>query len=275
MTDQLPATTGGPSALSLFEGTNDDFASMRQKDHLLPRATILQANSPDVSGGRYSAGTVMDSATKGEIIKPRTDGKYIIPLMYWLEWIEWNKKRNVPKEERIVAQSVDPQSKLAQRADKWEVYTNSEGREICTVTEYFNFLAIIIDPKYNDYDSVYLTGFARSSHRIGKMWLNRLIKARIEVEGQYIKAPMWAYRWAYKTEMVQKDGFSYYVPVIGDGIANPQQDWAQLKAIADGFKARRKEIMERNSAKEDDTEHEAATGGEPETAADAQRKSEL
>lgn len=270
MTDaQLPATTGGTNLSTLLVGAEDDFVSMRKKDILLPRATILQANSPDVASGRFPSGTVMDSATKSEIIKARTDGKFIIPLMMWLEWIEWNPKRNAPKDEKIIDRSVDPSGKLANRADKWETITNAEGREVCVVTEYYNYIGIILDPKMNDYDSVYLTGFCRSSHRIGKMWLNRLAKARMEIEpGNWVKAPMWAYRWAYKTEMVSKDGYTYYVPSIGEGQLNPQADWAMLKGVSDGFKARRSEIMDRNSNKDDETE--AAAGATPVSAANSE-----
>lgn len=260
MTTDLSVPNTGTNSLALFAGSDDDFKDMRKKDMLLPRANILQANSPDVSAGRYPAGTVMDSATKGEIIKPRTDGKFIVPLMMWLEWIEWNKKRGCDKKERIIERSVDPQSKLAQRADRWETYKNNDGRDVCTVTEYYNFIVAIIDPKYNSYDDVYITGFARSSHRTGKMWLNRMYKTRIEVEGQYVKAPMWSMRWAFKTEMEQKNGFSFYVPVIGDGTPNPQAHWERLKALSDQYKAMRTEIMERNSNKDADTEAEAGAG---------------
>jgi hypothetical protein len=263
MTQDLSVPPTGGNMLSLFSGSDDDYKDMRKKDHLLPRANILQALSQDVVDGRYPAGTVIDSSTKGEIIKPKTEGKFIVPLMMWLEWIEWNRMRNVDKDKRIIERSVDPQSKLALRADKWETYKNNEGRDVCAVTEYYNFIVAIIDPKHNNYDDVYLTGFARSSHKIGKMWLNRMYKTKIEVEGVYTRPPMWAMRWAYKTEMEKKNGFSYYVPVIGDGQANPQSDWARLKAISEEFKARRTEIMERNSNKDeagDDAVEVAAAG---------------
>ena len=84
--------------------------------------------------------------------------------------------------------------------------------------------------------------------------MNRLVKSRVEVNGVWSKAPIWTYRWAYKTELVKKDGFSYYVPTIGDGVENPREDWSQLKALSDEFKARRQEIMDRNSARDDDNQ---------------------
>jgi hypothetical protein len=259
---QALSTPPTPGALStMLAGADDDFISMRKKDFILPRANILQALSPDVVEGKFSAGTVMDSSTKSEIIKPRTAGKFIVPFMMWMEWIEWNRVRNVDKDQRIIARSVDPTSELAKRADKWEVYVNDQGREVCTVTEYYNFVCAIIDPARNNYEDVYLTGFARSSHRVGKQWLNRMFKTKIEVEGNWIKAPMFAMRWAYQTELIKKDGFSFYAPCIGDGQENPRSDWAQLKATSDEFKARRQEIMERNSNKEEHTDEAPAAGG--------------
>jgi len=263
MTDQLSVPTTGTNVLSLFDGADDDFKDMRRKDHLLPRATILQALSPDVVDGKYPSGTVIDSSTHSEIIKAKTSGKFIVPMMKWLEWIEWNRVRNVPKEERILGRSVDPQSTLAKRADSWETYKNNEGKDVCAVTEYYNFIVAIIDPRFNNYDDIYLIGFARSSHRIGKMWLNNMYKRKVEIDGKYVRPPMWATRWAFTTELVKKDGNSYYVPLIGEGALNPREHWEQLKAIADEFKARRAEIMERNSNKEDDHSGLVAEGAVP------------
>jgi hypothetical protein len=258
MTQELITAEQQANALSLIADANDDFAGMRKRDFILPRANILQALSPDVVDGRAPAGTVMDSSTKAAIIQPRQEGKYVVPMLFWFEWIEWNKQRNVDKDERIVARSVDPKSELAKRAEAWETFVNSEGREVCVVTEYFNFIVAIVDDQTNDYDNIYLTGFARSSHRAGKMWLNRMHKTKIDIGGQYVRPSMWAMRWAYKTELVRKDNFAFYVPVIGDGKQNPLADWARLKTIADEFKARKAEIMERNTNKEDTGVAEAA-----------------
>lgn len=257
MSGNLIVSNADENKLAMLANAEDDFAGMRARDHILPRATLLQALSPDVVDGRFPAGTVIDSATKMVLVEPRKDGKVIIPLMFWLEWIEWNRKRDVPKEEKVIARSVDPLSDLAKRAEKWETYTNNEGKEVCVVTEYFNFICMFVDPAAPDYDNVYLTGFSKSSHRIGKMWLNRMSKTKVNVNGEFIKPPMWAMQWAYKTELQKKDGNAYYVPSIGDGKVNPIEHWEYIKAVADGFKSRRAEIMDRNSARTEDTAHEA------------------
>lgn len=240
--------------LSLISDAEDDFGGMRKRDFILPRANIMQALSPDVVDGRFPAGTVVDSSTKAAIIEPRKDGKFIVPLMMWIEWIEWNKQRNVGRDDRIIARSVDPQSDLAKRAESWQTYTDQNGREVPVVTEYYNFIAAFVDDN-NDYDNIYLIGFARSSHRVGKMWLNRMFKTKVAIENKYVRPSMWAMRWAFKTELIRKDSFSYYAPAIGDGRENPREDWPRLKAIADEFKARRAEIMDRNT-----NVHEADSG---------------
>lgn len=244
--------TATPGALShLLIGADDDFVDMRKKDHILPRAAIMQALSPDVVDGKFPAGTIVDSSTKAVLMEAKKDGLKIIPLMFWLEWIEWNRIRNVDKKERIVASSTDPQGELAKRADKWEVYINDQGKEVPTVTEYYNFVCVVIDPKAPTYDNAYLLGFARSSHKQGKMWLNRMYKTRINVDGAFVRPPMCFMQWAFKTELVKKDGNSYYVPCIGDGEEVPRELWPKLKTMSDEMKSMKQALMERNSNKDE------------------------
>lgn len=270
MTQAITPQPATGALSTLFTGADEDFADMRKKDMILPRANIMQALSPDVVDGKFPAGTVVDSSTKAILAEAKKDGLKIVPLMFWLEWIEWNRVRNVDKKDRIVARSTDPQSELAKRADKWEVYTNDQGREVCTVTEYYNFVCVVIDPARNTYDDAYLIGFARSSHKQGKMWLNRMYKTRINVEGAFVRPPMCFMQWAFKTELVKKDGFSYYVPCIGDGDEVPRDLWPKLKQMSDDMKAMKQELMERNSNKDAD----ADTGGDAVPAGDV-AKSEM
>lgn len=249
-----------------FADSDDDFVGMRQRDHLLPRAKLLQATSPDVIQGRFHAGTVIDSATKGILVTPRTDGKFIVPFMYWNEWIEWNVDRNAPKTESVVERSTDPTSKLARRAESWETRKDPRGRDVAVVTEYYNFICALIDPKAVNYSDIYLFNFARSAHRVGKQLLNALYRFRTTIDGVSGRPPMYFTRWAYRTDMVTKEQNTYYVPTIGDGCVNPPADISGLKAIADGFKARKREIIERNTSRDERNEDD---GGEaaPRTAA--------
>lgn len=269
MSNDVTATQPNDAALiNLMGNSDDDFVDMRKRDFILPRAQLTQPLSPDVVEGRCPAGAIRDSSTKQVIVAPKQEGMFIIPLMFWLEWIEWNRDRDASKDKMIIERSVDPTSKLARRAEAWETYVNDQGKEKAVVTEYYNFVCAIINAKYNDYDSVYLTGFARSSHKIGKMWLNSMYKRRIEINGEYVRPRMWATRWALSTRLETKDSYKFFIPVIGEGTENPRTDWAKLKDIADSFTARRAEIMDRNSnVQEASDEDAAAADGAPKAAA--------
>lgn len=248
----IPATANTQISTMLADYQNDDFAGARARDLILPRATLMQPLSPEVMKAKFPAGAIVDKGTGEVIIQPRTPGSVIIPLMFWLEWIEWNKSRQVDKAERIVERSVDPSSKLAKRAEAWETYINSEGREICTVTEYYNFIAVVTDETTMDLDAVYVVGFSRSSHKTGKMWLNRLMKSKLFNGSEYVKAPICANKWAIKTEVEEKKGHMYWSPQIGDGKVNHPDHLAYLLKQSGEFKSRRADIMDRNSAKHDD-----------------------
>lgn len=249
------------NALSILSdyNANDDFADMRAKDHILPRATLLQPLSVLVMDGNGVAGTIIDSATHSVLVPAREDGKYIIPVMHWLEWLEWNRDRDCPKNEKVIARSVDPAGDLAKRADKWEVFIDDKGRERPVVTEYHNYIVAIVDDKISDYESLYILPFCRSSHKTGKMLLNRLYKTKIaSPDGFPVRAPMFYNRIAIKTSVETKGADKYWVPILGDARPTPPEHFAQLVAIATDLKARKRDIIDRNRS--DVAENEGASG---------------
>jgi len=254
---QLSVPTNETTSLSLLKQYNveDDFASMRSRDVVLPTARIMQMLSPEVVQGKAAHGDMVDKSTANILFKAKTEKHAIVPFMMWLEWIEWNKVKTCPKNERIIERTTDPSSKLAKRSEAWETWKNNEGKEIPVVTEYYNFIVAFVTEDYANYDDLYLLGFARSSHKIGKMWLNRMRKNKIKLDGEYITPPMCAMRWAFKTAMVSNEaGQPYWIPSFGDGFQNPSGDLQRLISISNSLKEQRKEIMERNTNKETDEE---------------------
>lgn len=253
------STQSTTAALSSYNA-NDDFVGMRAKDIILPRAQVLQPLSAEVMDNGKPAGAIIDSSTKGILVPAREEGKYIVPIMTWLEWIEWNKDRDCDKKDRVVERSTDPASLLARRADRWETYVDEKGNNKPVVTEYYNFIIAVVDDKMSDYESLYIMGFARSSHTTGKLLLNRLRKTRVAGEdGMPVPAPMFLNRIAIKTTVETKDSNKYWVPVLGEAKQNPDAHLPMLIRIATEAKARRAEIIERNRSEADDSGAGGAT----------------
>lgn len=257
----VPAKNNALAVLGGYDAA-DDFKDMRGKDHILPRAMLMQPLSSPVMDGKAQAGEIVDSSTLSVIVPARTEGKYIVPIMMWLEWIEWNRDRDCPKDQKVVARSVDPAGDLAKRADRWEEYIGSDGKKKVAVTEYYNFIVAVVDDKMSDYENLFVMGFARSSHKIGKTLLNRLYKYRIPgADGMPVKAPMFFNRIAIKTQVEQKENNKYWVPVLGDSKPNPDAHLTQLALIATSFRERRSEIIDRNRNDHDDAEVAAGPAG--------------
>lgn len=257
MTTEL-ITQSATAALAAYNA-NDDYVDMRAKDYILPRAQILQPLSVDVMEGGKQAGSIMDSSTKNILVNPKAEGKFIVPIMMWLEWIEWNRDRDCDKDKKVVARSVDPASPLAIRADRWEEFIGTDGKKKVAVTEYFNFIVAVVDEKMSDYEALYIMGFARSSHKTGKVLLNRLSKTKIPgPEGIPVRAPMFLNRIGITTAVETKDNNRFWIPVLGEAKPNPDSHIPLLAKIATDMKARRADIIDRNRNEHTDTE---ATGG--------------
>jgi len=265
MTTELSVQSDANKALSLATALKnfdaaDDYKDMRVKDHILPRATLLQPLSSVVMDGVGAAGNIVNSGTNTVLVTAREEGKYIVPIIRWIEWLEWNKDRDCDPKQKVVSRSTDPASELARRCDKWEVHINSEGKEKPTVTEYFNFIVAIVDDKMSDYESLYVMPFCRSSHRVGKVLLNRLYNTKIlDESGEPVQAPMFYNRIAIKTQVETKDNNKFWVPVLGAAKPNPTKDLEKLIRIATEMRTRKHDIVERNKSESDD-DHAGPTG---------------
>ena len=86
--------------LSIYSSANDDFAGVRQQDVIMPRLMLQQSNSPGVQDGKYKMGDIVDSQQESAAIGIGSTGS-IVPLMFWLEWIEWNPDRAAPRIRRF------------------------------------------------------------------------------------------------------------------------------------------------------------------------------
>lgn len=220
----------------------DDFADVRKRDIMTPRLSLLQPTSPVVieSNGAYRGGQFIDGTN---IICDNGKSFKFIAIDRWLHWTEWNPDRNAPKDQRILSRSFDINSWQAKEAESFVKVKGPDGKEKLKITEHFNYI-ICLPGDNNDFANLYLWNFARSSHKTGKIFLNRLMRAR-QADGS--QAAMYMNMYEMSSVLKQKDQNRWFEPVIGPS-ATPITDadsLAELKELVIGFKNRREEMKRR------------------------------
>jgi hypothetical protein len=130
------------------------------------------------------------------------------------------------------------------------------------VTEGYNFICLL--PSYSgNYTDPFHICLSKSSHSTGKSWINKLMKAKIRVEDQLIKAPIWANEWEISSIKEQKDGNTFARTVIGSSTMVPADLHTDINDLSVAFKARKDDIMKKNSAAdEEDTPSGTAPSAE-------------
>jgi hypothetical protein len=238
---------------AIYSGADDDFKDMRQRDMIMPNLRLMQALSPLVTEDAAKSGDFADVSTKTVII-PKESKKFVVPLIFWLEWIEWNPNRKAAKDQRILNRSNDPSSELAKVAERWETI-KVDGKDRARVTEYYNFIVAMANEMdgFTDFSQLYVLNFSKTGHRTGKMWLNKLKNSKIRFEDGVVKAPIWYNQWELYSILETKDTDKFYTPQIGSSKATPVIAHDELKATCDMLKERRAEIMSKNTNESDDT----------------------
>lgn len=248
-------TTTNANLPALYAGAEDDFADMRARDVQMPNLRLMQQLSPLVVSEIAKSGDFASVGSK-EVILKRGERKFIVPLIFWLEWIKWNPKKGVPKDQMILARSNDPQSDLAKIAERYETYKDANGNDRPVVTEYYNFIVSVVegDDTAADYSNLFVLNFSKTNHRTGKSWLNKLAKSKIRTADGFIRAPIWANQWELFATQEKKDEHTYWVSQIGASKPVPVAAHAELKDTSDMLKQRRAEIMAKNSNESEATE---------------------
>lgn len=228
----------------------DDFASVRKRDITTPRIVLAQPTSPSVMEGICRPGDILADGTK---VAGQGEVTTILPILFFLSWVEWNPNLECPKDQRIVARSSDPQSELAKTAEKFVLIKNSMGKTVCKVTEYFNFIVAL--PMFmNNFTDLYMLSFYRGSHKIGKAFLNRLMRCRHNGN----KMNMWMNEWEFMTKLVPGPNNSKYIqPVIGNAKMVDPGHYPTLNSMAGELRAMRATLADR--AAEDSDDHTDAT----------------
>lgn len=90
---KLPATE---MDVSMFMGTPSGLENVTSQDLLIPRLTVIQTNSPQVTMGKpefnekYKAGMILDTGL-GEFWTPTID---FLPVHFQKQWIEWHPRES-------------------------------------------------------------------------------------------------------------------------------------------------------------------------------------
>ena len=229
----------------------EDFADVRQQDIITPYLRLQQFTSPGVQEGKFTAGDYIISGEDKVAIK-RGEAGWILPIMWWLQWIEWHPDRNAPKDKRMLGKSFDPQSSLAARAGRFDKVIGADGKEKIAVTEYYNFIVLLPELTGN-FDEMFVFGFSKSSHKVGKQWINRLRKIRL---GEAI-APIWSNLWSLGSTLEKNaNNEKYMVPSIG-AVRPVDKAWfPHLNDISTAAKQRKSEFADRAANAEAGGEHE-------------------
>jgi hypothetical protein len=202
----------------------------------------MQFTSPAVQDGKFTAGDFVISGEDRVAIKRNATG-IIVPIMFWLQWIEWHPDRNAPKSQRLIDRSTDPNSKLAVRAGRFEKVKKPDGKEMIAVTEYYNFI-IALPELTGNFDELFIFGFSKSSHKVGKLWLNRARKLRTP-GGQDI-APIWSNAWELSSFVEQNErNEKYMIPMIGNCKPVDAAWHPVLSEISAGVKAQKAAFADR------------------------------
>lgn len=232
----------------------DDFGQMRPNDLIVSRLKLQQALSPAVSAGKLVQGCY--SIDDNEVAIDRGALMRIIPLMFWFQWVEFNPDMNAPKEKKVLSKSIDPTSQLAKEAMQYVTVKNPEGKEVFKVTESYNF--VVLCPDLGVFERPFVTSFQRSSHKVAKIWLNRM--ANMRVNGAKIN--MWRNSWELGAEFIDAGPKKkYFCPTVNKPAPVEEDKWEILNNMASGLRAQRAALAEREletSVKEAEADSAAA-----------------
>jgi len=202
--EQLPSTfTYDASA---------DFEDMDDQDTITPRLLLAQALSPIVQDDNAKAGDVFTNQGS-QIIIPKGTEKDVVFLAWWKEWIEWNPDRG-DKVNRILGRSTDKNSKLALRARRREMVTNSDGKEVPAVQDVYNVVSLVPEISYTD---PFLISFSRTNFKVWKRFINyaRGLKWIPPGKNEKEKLPIFAAAYSLSTAQEERDGNRWYEYRIG------------------------------------------------------------
>ncbi len=203
----------------------DDFAQVRAQDLIVSRLRLQQALSPAVNAGKMVQGCF--AIDDNEVAIERGTLTRIIPIMFWFQWVEFNPDMNAPKEKKILNKSIDPSSTLAQEAEKYVTVLNPEGKKVFKVTESYNF--VVLCPDLGAFERPFVISFQRSSHKLAKAWLNRMMNMRVNGA----KINMWRNSWELGAEFIDAGPKKkYFLPNINKPEPVPEDKWEFLHGLA-------------------------------------------
>lgn len=238
------------NALAAYN-VNDDYEGVRTQDLITPRIRLQQLTSPAVGEGKANAGDFMLDNT--EMLLKRNNKTKIVPLMNWLQWVEFNPDRKAPKDKRVLSRSVDPVGELAKAAESYATIIGPDGKKAFRVTESFNFACLL--PSVGFFDTVYILSFQRSGHRVAKGWINTLLRRR---QSNGDKLPWFSAMFDLSSLFKDEGGDKkYFIPSIDNMTETPMEQWPALAELVTKLRAGKKAMMDRELEREHEAEEAA------------------
>jgi hypothetical protein len=217
----------------------DDFADMRKRDIMTPRLALLQPTSPLVIEGQYKGGQFIDGTS---VVIDMGKVEKFIPVTKWLHWTEWNPDRDAPADKKILSRSFDINSWQAKAAEGFHMVKDPHGKEKLKITEYFNFILILPGAHFN-LSNMFMFSFARSSHKIGKVFLNRMMRTR-QPNGE--QAAMYMNQYELGSKLKTEGNNRWFEPTIGPvATPTPEEYWPEIKEMVIALKNRKAEMEAR------------------------------
>jgi hypothetical protein len=245
---QQPRTNDMTTENQLIQYTGDeDFQDMRRSDIITPMLQVQQFNSKLVQSREVMAGDIVDMVSKSPVYKspgPK-DVEHktkIIPIAYFLQWIEWNTDRDASQ--KILRQTADFNSPMVKEAERAVMVTNKDGKQVRKITEYYNFVCLL--PEYTgNYSDSFIIPFSKTGHAVGKEWLNRMRKMTDSAGKPF---PMFMHEWEFSSVLKTKGNDKWYLPLIGSAKRVDPEYYGHLDELRKGFNLAKKAFAERAAA---------------------------
>lgn len=198
-------TPTNPASLS-YGNDVTGFEHSKQSDTLVGRLFTPGGTSKYVQGEKATAtaGDILISIDNSVFIKKGQEALFV-PIGIFPQYIEWDHKQTGKYNANIIAQSLDPNSSLARRAEAFEKTTDKEGKEVLAVTQYRNIFAIFPDKSEVGLVSI---SMAKSNFAVYRSFFTKAKSLRT-VDGSQL--PLFGGVWSLRTKFVTKRGNNFYI----------------------------------------------------------------
>lgn len=215
-TGEVTTTRSGPVAVpdeyaGYVEDSGSGFENQTSEDVAIPFISLLQPGSPEVQGEEAvaKAGMLINKTT-GDVISGK-EGVSFVPAYTEHLMVEWTPRE---KGGGIVARhAID--SDLAKRVRETQPFGEYKTESGNDLVETYYCYGVALDAEANGYPAV--LSFSSTMIRAYKGWMFRARSVVVALpDGRKLtKLPLFSHGYRLRTERQEKNGHTWYTPVIG------------------------------------------------------------